>query len=158
MNEGYTPTADFLVMVANDEIPLTGGNLADHNLMTLIAYTRDDDVSNRDWATMLLAQQQIDTPEVRKALLTAAKDENNVVRAEALLGLARRDPSIALPLVRQELTGNVACMALFEAATELASPMLVDVLRLWSEPSDNPFLDGWASEALAACVNAGGQR
>ncbi len=100
---------------------------------------------------MLLAQQEIDTPEVRDALLLAALDENNVVRAEALLGLAQRDKQLALPLVRAELMGDIACMPLFEAAETIADPALAPVLKAWVEPSDDKFLDRCALDALTAC-------
>ncbi len=115
--------------------------------------TRDQDLSNRDWATLLLAQQDIDTPEVREALLIAAHDEHGEVRAEALSGLAQRDKALALPLVIAELSGERACMPLFEAAETIADPSLVPYLTPWTEPSDNAFLDNLALEALAACKN-----
>ncbi len=81
MNEPYLPKSDFIWMAANDEVPLTGSDAADQNLQLLIAFTRDPDVSNRDWATMTLAMKDIDTPDVREALLTAAKDDDVAVRA-----------------------------------------------------------------------------
>lgn len=56
----------------------------------------DADTSNRDWATLLLAGQDIDTPEVCAALLAATQDQDACVRAEALLGLAERDAGLAL--------------------------------------------------------------
>ena len=66
MDEPYLPQSDFIWMAANDEVPLTGSDAAEQNLRLLIAFTRDPDVSNRDWATMTLAMQEIDTPEVRE--------------------------------------------------------------------------------------------
>ncbi|MFN1208560.1 hypothetical protein ACKXGD_16510, partial [Enterococcus lactis] len=76
---------------------LVGSAFAEENLRRLIAMMRDDDLTNRDWATMLLSQQEIDTPEVREALLNSLADDEEAVRAEALLGLAQRDAKLALP-------------------------------------------------------------
>jgi len=151
MTERYEPTSDFLRAVAAEEVPLSGSAFADANMRQLIAMTRDNDVSNRDWATMLLASEEADTPEIREALLSAANDENDVVRAEALVGIAQRDRGLALPLVLKALSGEWAGMPLFEAAALVADPALVDVLRPWTEPSDDEWLDQLAREALAAC-------
>lgn len=111
----------------------------------------DDDPSNRDWATMLLASEGADTPEIREALLSAANDKNDVVRAETLVGIARRDQDLALPLVLKALSGEWAGIPLFEAAALVADPALVDVLKPWTEPSDDEWLDQLAWDALAAC-------
>lgn len=117
----------------------------------LIALTQDADLSNRDWATMLLASEDADSPEIRAALLTAANDENDVVRAEALVGVAKRDRQLALPLAVKALSQDRACMAVFEAAALIADPALVEVLRHWTEDSDNAWLDRLARDALNAC-------
>ena len=117
----------------------------------LIALTKDADLSNRDWATMLLASEEADTPEIRNALLSAADDENDIVRAEALAGIAQRDRGLALPLVLKALRGEQASMAVFEAAALVADPALVDDLRPWTAPSDDKWLDQLARDALAAC-------
>jgi hypothetical protein len=42
-------------------------------------------------------------------------------------------------------------MALFEAAEILAHPSLIDILRIWAEPSDSTMLDDAAVRALRAC-------
>ena len=73
------------------------------------------------------------------------------MRAEALVGIARRDRDLALPLVLKALSGEWAVMPLFEAAALVADPALVDVLKPWTEPSDNEWLDQLACDALAAC-------
>ncbi|EIZ78120.1 lyase containing HEAT-repeat protein [Novosphingobium sp. Rr 2-17] len=151
MTERYEPASDFLKAVVAEEVPLSGSAFADANMRQLIAMTRDDDLSNRDWATMLLASEEADTPEIREALLSAANDENDVVRAEALVGIAQRDPRLALPLVLEALSGEQVSMPVFEAAALVADPALVDVLRPWTEPSDDEWLDQLAREALAAC-------
>jgi hypothetical protein len=113
--------------------------------------TRDTDVSNRDWATMLLSSEEADTPAIRAALLSCALDENHDVRAEALVGIAKRDPELALPLVLKALSGDWVSIPLFEAASLIAHPALMDVLRPWTEPSDDEWFDQHAREAFVAC-------
>jgi hypothetical protein len=149
--EYYEPKSDFLKTIVGGDAPLSSNEFADANLRQLIALTRDSDLSNRDWATMLLAQEDVDTPEVREALFAAAADEDNIVRAEAILGLAQRDRGVTLPLVKAELAGGFACLALFEAAGILAAPELVASLQDWTKKSDAPWLDDAARTALAAC-------
>lgn len=151
MTTHYEPTSDFLKAVIADDIPLSGSPFADANMRRLIALTQDDDLSNRDWATMLLAQDDADTWEVRQALLAAVADPDAAVRAEALAGLALRDPSVALPFVIEALSGDCVPAPVFEAAATIAAPSLVDLLRPWTEPSDNAYLDDLARQALAAC-------
>lgn len=151
MEEGYWPKSDFLSMVANGEVPLTGTAGGEHNLRLLIAFTRDPDVSNRDWATMLLAQQEVDTPEVRQALLLAAQDADCDVRAEALEGLAERDKELALPLVERELSGDACGYGTFQAARLIAEPSLLPGLRRWSGRFEEASWDELVSEAIVAC-------
>jgi HEAT repeat protein len=82
----------------------------------------------------LLAQRDIDATDVREALLTAAQDENEYVRAEAILGLAERDHPLALPLLRWELSNERIAVPLFEAAA------LVPTVRLWTTSAISPSL------------------
>ena len=151
MTERYEPPSDFLKALINDDAPLIGGEHAEANLRRLVEMTGDTDPANRDWATLLLAQQDIDTPQVRNALLRAAEDENEYVRAEAILGLAQRDKALALPLVQRELSGALVPLPLFEAAAIVAHPSLAADLRAFTEPSGDDFLDGLAIKALRAC-------
>ncbi|WP_346895829.1 HEAT repeat domain-containing protein [uncultured Roseibium sp.] len=151
MSDRYEPQSDFLRAVIADEAPLTGGELAEANLRLLIKMTSDADLSNRDWATFLLSQEDTDTEAVRAALIRAAQDENEFVRAEAVLGLAKRDPTLALPLVQNALKADSVACPMFQAAEYCAHPSLVDDLRRWTKPSGEPFLDSCAADALAAC-------
>lgn len=151
MSDRYEPTSDFLKAIIAEEVPLSGSPIADKNMQKLIALGSDDDRSNRDWATILLAQEEADTPEIRAALLKAAHDEYDVVRAEALLGIAKRDPQMAFPLAVVALSADQASMAVFEAAKIIADPRLIDSLRPWTEPSDNAWLDQLAMDAMKAC-------
>jgi hypothetical protein len=146
----YEPPNAFLKMLIDDDAPLTGEE-AESNRHRLMMLMRDEDAANRDWATLLLAQQDLDTDEVRQALLAAADDENEYVRAEAILGLAQRDKALALPLIQRELRHERVAVPLFEAATLVADSSLVDDLRDFTEPSDDTLLDELAANALSAC-------
>ena len=154
MAEGYLPPSDFLKTLIEDDAPLVGGDHAYANLTRLIEMTHDKDPANRDWATLLLAQEDIDTSQVRDALLRAAEDEHECVRAEAILGLAQRDKAVALPLLQRELRGEQVATPLFEAAALVADPSLAEDLRAFASPSGDTFLDELASKALAACEAA----
>ncbi|WP_246623791.1 HEAT repeat domain-containing protein [Sphingomonas colocasiae] len=127
------------------------------NLRLLIAMTRDADFSNRDWAIFLLAQEEIDSPSVRAALLYAAENttEDMVVRSQAIWGLTRRDPAVALPFVQAALHGRTVDELMLETALLCAHPSLIADLRIWAEPSEDPDMDALAAQALAACETAG---
>jgi HEAT repeat protein len=154
MDEGYWPSSSFLCMIANDEIPLAGSAAGERNLKLLMDLTQDQDVSNRDWATMLLSQQDIDTPEVRQTLLRAAEDSNGDVRAEALEGLAMRNKQLARPLVERELRRNDCGYGTFEAARLIADPALVPALQDWAGRFERSTWNDLVSEAIAACEAA----
>ena len=86
VDEGYSPPSDFLCSIVAEDVPLSGSPFAEANLRRLILLTGDPDHANRDWATFLLAQSEIDTPEVRAALLKVAYANDDIVRDEALSG------------------------------------------------------------------------
>lgn len=153
MSERYEPPSDFLRACIADDVTLTGSAFADANLRRLIALTRDEDVANRDWAVMLLAQTEIDTPEVRAALLDRTSDRDGIVRAEALLGLAQRDRALALPLLLVALAQDDANVPLFETASAVADPALLPMLMpWWDERSDPPdHIDLALEAAIIAC-------
>lgn len=154
--ERYAPQSEFLRAIAAEEVPLSSGEIAEVNLRQLVAMTRDKDLSNRDWATFLLAREEIDTPFIRDALLAAANDESDMVRAEAVLGLAKRDPHLALPLIQKALKAETVTIPILEAATVCAHPSLIKDLRIWAQPSDDPLIDQFAADALEVCEKAAG--
>lgn len=154
MTEPSLPPSDFLRAVIRDEVSLTGSEEGGANLKRLIDMTRDEHPENRDWAALLLAQLDIDTQQVRDALIAAAQDESAVVRAEAILGLAHRDRALALPLIQKELGGDSVVLPIFDAAVLVADASLVDDLRAFASPSGNADLDKRALEAVRACEAA----
>ena len=147
----YLPTSSFLNSVANEELVLDDSDLGTTNLRLLIQLTQDADRSNRDWATMLLASYGPKTDEVRDALLAAADDVDEIVRAEALEGLVERDRGKALALTKRELSGEYVSVPLLYAATQLADPSLAPLLEPFTVPSGDHYIDGIANDALKAC-------
>jgi HEAT repeat protein len=154
MADRYLPSSPFLQAVADGEIILSGQHGED-NLKLLIKYTEDKDAINRDWATLLLSQQEDDSPEVRDALVRAAQDPDDNVRAEAILGIAQRDPKLALPLVKKALSGAAASVPIFEAAAIVADASLLrDLLDFANPPSGEKYLDMTINDAIQACRRA----
>ncbi|WP_294322607.1 HEAT repeat domain-containing protein [uncultured Sphingomonas sp.] len=148
----YEPTSGFLIDVVNEAVPLSGSAFADHNLRRVIDYLTDAEAVNRDWAAFILGYADLDTPTIRDALLTAATtDCSRRVRAEALRGLAQIAPALALPHVREALSADRVLVNVFEAPEIVADPSLVEALRQWSAPSDDPHLDELVPAAIAAC-------
>ncbi|MEP0391537.1 MAG: HEAT repeat domain-containing protein [Erythrobacter sp.] len=159
--ERYLPASDFLCMILNEEVPLTGSEFAEKNVQRLIEFTRDKDTSNRDWATLFLAQlaeyDGLERPDIVAALLTAAEDSDQNVRSEAILGLAKLKHEKAPSLVGLELKKVNASMQIFEAAELLADPTLVNDLEDFQDESDEPFVDEAARRALEACRKHNGR-
>jgi hypothetical protein len=151
MLKRYEPPSEFLKSVIAEQVPLTDGPFATENLNRLIELTCDPDRANRDWAVLLLSQEGRDTPAVRDALYRAASDADDCVRGEAILGLAGLDPVIALPFVQAELSKQSITIPALEAASICADPSLIPDLKIWAEPSKEPYADKLAAEALAAC-------
>ena len=150
--EPYLPASDFLVSVMNEEVVLDESDFGRANLKLLIAMTKDDDRSNRDWAAMLLGHHGPPTVEVRDALREAADDEDEYVRGEAIQALVERDREVAISLVARELANEFACYAIFQAAAELAEPSLAPLIEPFAAKKTGPaHIDSQIDDALAAC-------
>jgi len=147
----YRPNSAFLMSVAAGDVCLSRNMFAEENLLLLLELMRDDDASNRDWVTFLLAQTDLDTDAVRCALLASARDEETDVRAEAIHGLAMRDRSLALPLVKNALREETISMPVLESATLCSDKSLIEDLRVWSAIISERWLRGYLDEAIAAC-------
>ena len=94
--EPSLPSSEFLNYVLADEIAFDGSPIGRANLNLLLSLVDAPDVSDRDWATFFIAGLNEDGPAIRRALLRAVVDDHVDVRDEALVGLARRDPAVAL--------------------------------------------------------------
>lgn len=102
---------------------------------TLLNLSRDDDAHVRDWATFGLGTQlDLDTPQIRDALLARATDSDEDTRAEALAGLVRlREPRV-VQLLGQALESDVVGRLEVAAARDFGSSELVAPLvklRAW---------------------------
>jgi HEAT repeat protein len=148
MIETYEPSSEFLIWVINNDAPLVGSEFAAANLAKVIKLTADAETSNRDWAAFILANLDLDTPEIRASLLACADDEDEDVRAEAIQGLARRDVGLALPFIQRALAASSARVGIFEAAAAAADPSLVEGLREFVRRNAG---DELIAAALAAC-------
>jgi HEAT repeat protein len=93
----------------------------------LIELTLDTDPLVRDWATFGIGSLiEIDSPAIRTALFRRIHDEDDDVRGEALVGLARRgDPRVIEPLIH-ELDSHNSNHYVIEAASLIGATRLPD--------------------------------
>lgn len=137
MTERYEPKSDFLKNFDWETVPLGGHEFGEVNLRRMIKLMDDEDQSNRDWATFLVARSDANSKELTAALLTNTRDKNADIRCEAIVGLAKRDPSTALPIVTSMLMEQTVYVALFEAAGFVADqsllPILEEIRTWWGE-------------------------
>jgi HEAT repeat protein len=118
---------------------------------TLIELSRDQDELVRDWATFGLGSQiETDTAPIREALFARLSDADEIVRGEALVGLARRRDERAIePLIQElqrypaEKIGDFA----IEAAEEMADARLLPILTRLKQSSGSEKFD----EAIRCC-------
>jgi HEAT repeat protein len=121
----------------------------------LIRLTVDDDRDVRDWATFGLGTlTDVDTPELRGALLARMFEDDDEIRGEALIGLARRRDPNALALVRDALNRPFAGDWPIEAAELLADTTLYSALQaVWESlsPEDKAHFKPSFDAAFDAC-------
>jgi HEAT repeat protein len=97
----------------------------------LIRLTSDDGRDVRDWATFGLGSlTDVDTPELRDALMARMSEDDDEIRGEALIGVARRRRPEALGVVLRELSRPFAGDWAIEAAEILAEVVRVRVLSI----------------------------
>jgi HEAT repeat protein len=119
-------------------------------LCGLVELTKDPEVHVRDWATFALgSRSEVDTPELREALVERLADGDGDTRAEALVGLARRGDRRMLPALRKELASDSVGRLAVEAAALIGDPALhplLVALRDWWDVDE-----GLLGEAIDAC-------
>jgi hypothetical protein len=159
MRDRYEPTSEFLKAVIADEAPLSGNEWAEQNLRLLMELMRDEDSSNRDWATFLLAQE-----DPSFSLRKTSTPRRSAVRCSKLRRIVKTsseprrcsDWQSAMPIwrchfVQQALRADSVSLPMLEAAKICAHPSLIPDLLVWAEPSGHAFADELAAVALAAC-------
>src|SRR5205085_2509427 len=105
------------------------GSTAPEAIQTLLDLSIDKNNDIRNWATFGLGSLiDIDTPAIREALLGRVKDDVAEIRGEALVGLACRQDSRAIPFIVKELSASTVTSLAVEAAAEAADQTLVPAL------------------------------
>jgi hypothetical protein len=151
MNDDYEPASDFLKRVAAGAVPLTGSLFAEANLRMLVDLTSDSNLSNRDWATFLLAQANVDNVEVRAILHHRLHDESEVVQEEAMVGLAIRKDVSALPVLLGWMHRGGLSKMILEAAVEFGASSLCQPLKDHKNLAEKLSLDEVWQEAWSKC-------
>lgn len=147
------PEADIRQGVARS----LGGFDDDTAINILIQLTSDTDDDVRDWATFGLGSlTEIDTPEIREALVARTKEENREIRGEALVGLAIRNDQRTIDLVREELKLDFAGGWVLEAAELVGDSSLVPLISLlrenWGTENEKRF-GNELNQALEVCAS-----
>jgi hypothetical protein len=158
-NSEYLPPSAFLqTLIREDEPALTGGAAEDARRAELIALTQDDDGTNRDWALLLLSQSELDTPEVLAALVRGMDDQHHEASLEATIGVAKRDPRLALAHVTKRLDEETIDSMTLEAAAWIADPSLLPALEAIAdeieddEDEEDDLFAMALREAIEACT------
>ncbi len=116
----------------------------------LIELTEDPEAHVRDWATFALGSQvEMDTPELREALVERLSDVDDDTRAEAIVGLAQRGDRRIVPVLSEELASDSVGRLAVEAAALIGDPELhpaLLALRNWWDVDE-----GSLEEAIRAC-------
>ncbi|WP_375758444.1 HEAT repeat domain-containing protein [Corallococcus exercitus] len=107
-------------------------------LQTLLQLSRDADEVVREWATFTLGSQarEVDTPELREALVERLSETHPKIRGEALLGLALRKDARVLEPLRRVLEGPGVTTLDVEAAQALEDVSLLPLLLAHREAFD----------------------
>lgn len=107
-------------------------------LQALIQLSRDSDELVREWATFTLGSQarEVDTPELREALVDRLSESHPKIRGEALLGLALRKDARVLEPLRRVLEGSEVSTLDVEAAQALEDVSLLPLLQRHREACD----------------------
>lgn len=91
----------------------------------LIVLSDDVDEHVRDWATLGLVNLNLDTPQIKNALLKRLIDKNEDIRIEAICGLAElKEPSV-FEVIENELDKSDVALEIMEAAGNLQDKRLL---------------------------------
>ncbi len=128
-------------------------------MSALIKLSRDSNKEVRNWATFGLgAQTEMDSPEIRDALISALDDQDSEIRGEALVGLAlRKDPCVVNALIEEWKDEYIGSLSI-EAAEEIADPELIPHLKnLFKrlDLSDDEEFENLLIQAIVSCEEKG---
>lgn len=121
-------------------------------IQTLMELSTDPDTDVRDWAAFGLGSQvEADTPAIREALVARLTDEDEHVRGEAMVGLARRhDRRMVEPLLADLEAGWFGSLST-EAAAEIGDPCLYPALMRLREEWEGDK-DDWRYKQLEEAI------
>ena len=115
----------------------------------LIRLMTDSDSDVRDWATFGIGTQlNLDTPEIRAALLARLDDADDDTRGEAMIGMARRKDQRVISAIERDLATSATEKAI-DAAALLGSPSLLPSLLALRESLD--VSPSCLNDAIKAC-------
>jgi hypothetical protein len=118
----------------------------------LIELSQDESPCVRDWATFALGSRcEIDTPEIREALVARLVDPEPEPRVEAIKGLALRQDRRALPALMQELAADEIDPDLFDAAIQLPDARHLPHLKRHRAKTANIGTKLLIEKAMTAC-------
>lgn len=121
----------------------------------LIELSGDVDTEIRNWATFALGSlSSADTPSLRAALLARSSEEDDELRGEAILGLARVRHPEAAKLISKELRREEIGLLALEAAELLADPGLYGILCEIRDRFEGTEVELWFVEGLDAAMDA----
>lgn len=122
-------------------------------IQALLELSTDSDTEVRDWATFGLGSQiEADTPDIREALVARLSDEDENVRGEATLGLARRhDRRMVEPLLADLEAGWFGSLST-TAAAEIGDPRLYPALVRLREDWEGDR-DDWRYRGLETAID-----
>lgn len=127
------------------------GHDDEESISALIELSSDEESDVRDWATFGIGSMtELDTPDIRQALVNRLNDPDNDTRAEAIVGLAERHDPRVLEAVKKELLCPTLGSLILEAAEKMACPELLPILiDLRPQMIEQPDPD--LERAIAAC-------
>lgn len=125
----------------------------------LLELTRDEDFRVRDWATFGIGYRpELDSPEIREALLERLDDDDEVTSCEALLGLAARKDARVYDIILDTIKDGEPGTIIFEAAEELGDKRLLEPLRkLLADSREDPDEEwlSWLKNAIEVLEKEG---
>jgi len=122
----------------------------------LIELAKDQVPDVRNWAAFGLGSMiDIDSPEIREALVPLLDDVDVEIRGEALIGLAKRHVPRVLPALIRELSGKFNGDWCLEAAELLGDPVLLPLLVRLRASAPTVYAARFSDNfdrAIAACT------